>query len=193
MSVKVIIRKPKKMIRQEEEKKSLDSIWAEVCSWVIENPKSTDSDLYNIFGSRSGIYGISSFIQALQLRGISAIRKSLKKGRTVKQKDSIQLTEEVVQSFEKERRRKGMIHLGKMDTVVNGVQKMLHAESEKLQSLEYAGPLLGAHIDNASKAHKLAKDVYNIDGGNEGNTMKMNIAIITNFDPSQTSGEVIDV
>jgi hypothetical protein len=191
--MKVVIKKPEALVKKDKEKDNIDSLWPEVCSFVIENPKCTDTELYRLFGERSNYTSLTKFKDALHNRKLYMIRSSVNKGRGVKRADSLQLTEEYVQTFEKERRRKGMVHLGKMDSIVNGVQTMLEKESKKLSDMEDAGPLLSYHVDNAAKVHKLAKDVYRIDAESDANASKQNIAILMQFDPGANQQQVIEI
>jgi len=193
MGFKVVIRKPEAMVKKEQVKETLDSLWHEVCSYVIDNPTCTDTDLYSLFGKRVNIPTLTKFKYGLDNRNLGAIRKTLNKKKVGSIVGSRQLTEEYVQTFEKERRRKGIIHLGKMDAVVNNVQSMLEKESNKLVKLEDAGPLLSYHVANAAAVHKLAKDVYRIDAESDANASKQNIAILMQFDPSANAQPIIEM
>lgn len=195
----IVFKKPKALIARERSKLGMSKIWPEIISYLADFPDTDNRGLFALFGVRAG-YGTSDvdfrgFSKAMGARGIKQIR-NMQANKSVSMPEvhkDIQLTESFVQNFEQQRRKQGIVHLDRMNKIVGRIQESLEKESIKVAGLDDAGPLLSYHISNAKNAHSLAKDVYNIDGGSDGSNTKMNIAIITNFDPLAAAKQVTDI
>ena len=189
------IKKPAALIKKQKEKKSLDTIWPEVMQWVLDHPKVTNEALYNMFADRAGEdCEVKSFIHKCNLRGLKQLKMTGKK-KPIKAMATRQLTEETVLSFEQARRRKGMVHLEKMDMLVTKAHSVINKESKIVAKGGKEAPSLSEHLDNMNKIHKIGASVYKIDADSGENNAKVNIAILTNFNPSeaQIEAKVIDV
>jgi len=186
----VLIKKPASLIKEQSKAKSMENIWTDLITWVMDNPESSDDQLFNLFGPRSGVATQKSFIHRCKLRGLSELRLTCLGKKQQPLKDAIQLTEKAIQDFTEARRKKGIVHLGKMDAAMQPVYKALEKQEKKINTKRG----LSQHLSNLSTAHKLGKDVYDIDSGSGAEKTKVNLAIMMNFDPSQAQqGKVIDI
>lgn len=172
----VIIKKPHK-----PKVYTIDEIWAEIVSHVSRHPDIKYGPLYNLFGPRTNITSVASFRNALVARGIQKIKKSARNAGTPRIKESLQLTEDVALGFARARKKQGMVHLQKMDTIINRAHEVLEKESVKVKKRKGLG--FGIHLKNAETVHRLAKSTYNIDAESHEDKAKAAIAILTDFDP----------
>jgi hypothetical protein len=192
----VIFKEPNSIKAKRNKKKCVDRVWPEIVTWYGQHPDSKIRDLYHLFGERCGSSDLKNFKNSIMRRGFKKLQEAVqlaKKKVTVK--ESIQLTEEFIQTFQAGRKRKGIVHLGHMDAIVGNATEVLKHESEKIKTNKLGGSVLNLHLDNAKKLHSIGREVYGIGEGADGNLAKINIAILTNFDPSKHTNqqEVIDV
>lgn len=186
----VIINKPKSMKVAQDKKKSIDAMWPAIMNWCLENKGTTDDELYTYFGSRTEARDQKHFTNLCNRRGLKELRRTVNgKKELAAIKDTRQLTDEAIATFSKERRRRGMMHLGKMDAHMDIIHEALDVKSLHLKD-DPDKKGLSSHIDDLGRAHKLAKDVYAIDAETAENKLKVNLAIITNFNPSEATIEI---
>lgn len=194
-----MIKKPASMILAHNKQKSIDRIWPEIMDFVLNNPLATNESLYNLFGPRSGSGELKKFIHRCQLRGLKELRLTAKgKLNEISEiQESIQLTENGIAEFHKQRKSKGIVHLSKMDALIDNAHKVVAKESIQVMDGGEDAPGIGVHLAHMHSLHRIAKDALNIDGEAGSGGVKLNLAIITNFDPAaaykQAQGPVIDV
>lgn len=176
-----IIKKPVTIVEDEKKGKAIDLIWPEIIEWVQRNPETTDKQLFNLFGPRSNTATFEKFRHRCSLRGLKDLRMTVNAKTTMK--DSRQLTEKSIADFKEQRKEAGIGHLGKMHKYLERAHNSVEKESIKVE--EKGGKGLQDHLFTLSQMQKVAKDVYGIDKGpdNEVNSVKLNLAIITRFDP----------
>lgn len=178
-------------------RKTLDQIWHLIVAFVMDYPEkeeSSDMKLWEHFRPiLKADMSYESFKNGLQVRKIGSLRSVQKsrhrntRNREAEQgsvNQSLDLTKSVVESFEKKRQRKAIMHLNRMDVIVERAAGLLEHESKDLvKNPEKGVVFLEGHLDRATKLHKLAGSVYNIDQESKEDLAKRQLAIITNFDP----------
>ena len=179
--------------------KTLDEVWPLVLAYVVENPdKAGDNDLWSTFRNVLRCE-FATFKQDIRDRGIAKLRgtvkghnKESKKKKPGTKQGSLQLTEAVQESFDKKRQRKALLHLGRMDVILDDATKILEQEGKGLQKMkpEKAAIFLESHLDKATKIHSLASKVYAIDAESKEDKSKKNLAILMSFDPHSAVIEV---
>ena len=178
------------MIVEANKKKAIGDVWPAIVNWCLENKGATDDELYVYFGSRTDARDQKHFMNLCNRRGLKELRRTVNgKKELVAMKEDRQLTDEAIATFAKERRRRGMMHLGKMDAHIEVIHESLEVKAKSLKEDPDKKGLSG-HIADLTYAHKLAKDVYAIDADTAENKLKVNLAIITNFDPSKAAIEM---
>jgi hypothetical protein len=192
----LIFRLPKSNIAPKP-KKTIDDIWPSIVNHVFSFPKTTDGELYKKYGHLCKNDGRANFSEMLFHRKITDIRKAAKKklnaqltDKPAKRSDSLELNETMIAAFEKKRKRQGIIHLSAMDAIVQNAHVAIKKESEKVLEGEAS---LGLHLSNASTLHKLGSSVYGLDNMSQENQAKIQLAIITNFNPSDNKEEAVDI
>lgn len=179
-------------------RKTLDQIWNLIVAFVMDYPEeSSDQQLWERFRPLlKQEFSYATFKNGLGVRKIGSLRmvqKGRKKeGKRVDEqgealgsvKKSIEMTEAVTESFQKKRQKRAIMHLDRMDVIVGRATNILEEESKELAAnIEKGKVFLESHLDKATKLHKLAGSVYNIDKESNEDLAKMQLAILTNFDP----------
>lgn len=190
--------------------KTIDEIWHLVVSYAMENPdENTNADLWKHFRNILNME-YSTFKAAILDRGIGKIRKTVavkrnesRRDKQKSRKNSKEITDAAIESFVRKRRKKSILHLSKMDMIVENATGIISEESNTLTKMKSkdASLYIESHIDKASKLHKLASSVYGIDQESVEEKNKRNLSILLNFDlhdssqpePKVTKGKVIDV
>ena len=175
-----IIKQPVSIIDDGKKGKAIDLIWPEIIEWIQRNPETTDSQLFNLFGPRSKTATLEKFKQRCGIRGLKDLRMTVNAKTTAK--DSRQLTERATADFKEQRKQAGIGHISKMHKYLERAHETIEKESIKVQE---TGKKLDDHLFTLGQVNKIAKDVYAIDKENENevNNVKLNLAIITRFDP----------
>lgn len=189
----VVFKKPKSIIAKQT--KTIDDLWPSIITYVMDNPHESNTSVYHKFGQTLNL-AFTTFCRYINERDIEAIRKAA--GRKVKKpsKDkSIQLTENIAKSFAERRRQQGIIHLDKMDHILQRATKVMTNESKSIAAMDpkLASIHIESHLDKSAKLHKLAKDVYAIDAESSEDKAKANMAILISYVPKPTTEDVIDI
>ena len=142
-----------------------------------------------MYGSSCNEGDKDSFIRKCKVRGLKALRTSLKESRD--RNTSNEITKKRILSIEERRKKGGVKFITKMDRLVRKATTSLESESEQVA---IGKAHLGDHINNMKNLVKVGKDVYNIDADGGHDAAKMNIAILMGFDPmANQKDDAIDI
>lgn len=166
---------------------TVDKIWPDIISIVSKNPKIKFGELYNIFGNRVGSVSVARFREALITRGIDKVRRAAS-GLEPRAKESQQLSEDVALGFAKARKQRAFLHLDKMHEIIDTAHEVLKKESVRVKKRKGLG--FSMHLKNAASLHQIAKSTYNIDGDSGEDKARAAIAILCDFDPSESARNV---
>jgi hypothetical protein len=193
----IVVKKPASIVKKQAMKKSLDLVWPDILTYVQQHPKTTNEHLFNLFGERAGETSLQCFGRKCNLRGLRELKRTCQGKSAIGFKESQEITRKTIDNFKKDRLDKGVLHLTKMDVMMNNVHKVLEKESNSVVNEEKDNVGIGLHLAHLNQAHRLAKDVYRIDAAENGSDSKTNLAIILNFDPGKPTdrdkAKIIDV
>lgn len=179
------MKKPKPLIKEQLEKKSMDTHWPDILNFVEKNPDCTNETLFNMFNERTGDLSPIVFQRKCNNRGLKEFRKEIQGKKGGRFKESKKVTEKVIESFKQDRLNRGVLHLSKMDIMMNRAHNVLDKESIAVLNNTKDNVGIGIHLSHLNQAHRLAKDVYKIDADDRHDSSKVNLAIIMQFDPAK--------
>jgi len=176
----------------------IDAKWPLIIQAVSANPCIGISKLYKQFGS--GIKSIHLFSTLCNQRNLADLRKAMKKPDMTPKQSSIQLTENAIEKFKKEREDKGYLFLGRMGEMVEKNLKTLERQAERIDEGDddYVDAILPTHLDSMAKLNKIGSSVFGLDKeATVEDKQKLQLNVIMNFDPKQAKerlakGKVID-